>query len=123
MTDFMRPDRIVIGAFETADGDAVARSTTGSTRPIVRCDVASAEMIKLAANAALMTRISFINEIANVCEATGADVLTVAEGIGLDRRIGPRSCAPGSATAAPASRRTRSRSSSSRRTPATASSS
>jgi UDPglucose 6-dehydrogenase len=47
-------------------------------------------MIKLAANAALMTRISFINEIANVCEATGADVVRVAEGIGLDRRIGPR---------------------------------
>jgi UDPglucose 6-dehydrogenase len=55
----------------------------------VRCDVPSAEMIKLAANAALVTRISFINEIANVCEATGADVTTVAEGIGLDRRIGP----------------------------------
>jgi UDPglucose 6-dehydrogenase len=54
----------------------------------VRSDVASAEMIKLAANAALMTRISFINEIANVCEATGADVVRVAEGIGLDRRIG-----------------------------------
>ena len=54
----------------------------------MRCDVASAEMIKLAANAALMTRISFINEIANVCEATGADVVKVAEGIGLDRRIG-----------------------------------
>jgi UDPglucose 6-dehydrogenase len=51
--------------------------------------VGSAEMIKLAANAALMTRISFINEIANVCEATGADVTTVAQGIGLDRRIGP----------------------------------
>jgi len=50
--------------------------------------VASAEMIKLAANAALMTRISFINEIANVCEATGADVVKVAEGIGHDRRIG-----------------------------------
>ena len=55
----------------------------------MRCDVPSAEMVKLAANAALVTRISFINEIANVCEATGADVTTVAEGIGLDRRIGP----------------------------------
>jgi UDPglucose 6-dehydrogenase len=51
--------------------------------------VNSAEMIKLAANAFLMTRISFINEIANVCEATGADVVQVAEGIGLDRRLGP----------------------------------
>ena len=57
-------------------------------RAVVRADVASAEMIKLAANAALMTRISFINEIANVCEATGADVVKVAEGIGRDRRIG-----------------------------------
>ena len=63
--------------------------TRGIDAPIVRSDVASAEMIKLAANAALMTRISFINEIANVCEATGADVVRVAEGVGLDRRIGP----------------------------------
>jgi UDPglucose 6-dehydrogenase len=87
--DFLQPDRIVIGAFQDADGDAVARLHEGIDGPVVRCDVASAEMIKLAANAALMTRISFINEIANVCEATGADVVRVAEGIGLDRRIGP----------------------------------
>jgi len=87
--DFQQPDRIVIGAFEDADGDEVAALHGGIEGPIVRCDVASAEMIKLAANAALMTRISFINEIANVCEATGADVVRVAEGIGLDRRIGP----------------------------------
>ncbi len=87
--DFQHPDRIVIGAFDPADGDAVAELHRGIEGPIVRCDVASAEMIKLAANAALMTRISFINEIANVCEATGADVVRVAEGVGLDRRIGP----------------------------------
>jgi UDPglucose 6-dehydrogenase len=86
--DFMHPDRIVIGAFRESDADAVAGLHTGIDAPIVRCDVASAEMIKLAANAALMTRISFINEIANVCEATGADVVKVAEGVGLDRRIG-----------------------------------
>jgi UDPglucose 6-dehydrogenase len=86
--DFMRPDRVVIGAFEQADGDLVERLHEGVDAPVVRCDVASAEMIKLAANAALVTRISFINEIANVCEATGADVQTVAHGIGLDRRIG-----------------------------------
>ncbi len=79
----------MIGAFEAGHGDAVAALHEGIDGPIVRCDVASAEMIKLAANAALMTRISFINEIANVCEATGADVVRVAEGIGLDRRIGP----------------------------------
>jgi UDPglucose 6-dehydrogenase len=86
--DFLEPDRIVIGAFDPADGDAVATLHEGIDAPIVRADVASAEMIKLAANAALMTRISFINEIANVCEATGADVVKVAEGIGHDRRIG-----------------------------------
>jgi UDPglucose 6-dehydrogenase len=87
--DFLHPDRIVVGSFRDEDGDAVAALHDGIDGPIVRCDVASAEMIKLAANAALMTRISFINEIANVCEATGADVVRVAEGIGLDRRIGP----------------------------------
>jgi UDPglucose 6-dehydrogenase len=88
ITDFMEPDRIVIGAFDAADADAVAELHAGIDAPIVRADVASAEMTKLAANAALMTRISFINEIANVCEATGADVVKVAEGIGYDRRIG-----------------------------------
>ena len=87
--DFMHPDRIVIGAFDEGDGDVVERLHKGIDAPVLRADVASAEMIKLAANAALVTRISFINEIANVCEATGADVLKVAEGIGLDRRIGP----------------------------------
>jgi len=79
----------VIGSFDDADGDAVQELHGGIDGPVVRSDVASAEMIKLAANAALMTRISFINEIANVCEATGADVVRVAEGVGLDRRIGP----------------------------------
>jgi UDPglucose 6-dehydrogenase len=87
--DFQQPDRIVIGAFAAADGDAVEELHRGIEAPVVRSDVASAEMIKLAANAALMTRISFINEIANVCEVTGADVVRVAEGVGLDRRIGP----------------------------------
>src|SRR6476646_486105 len=86
--DFMKPDGIVVGAFDEADGDAVEALHSGIEAPVVRSDVASAEMIKLAANAALMTRISFINEIANVCEATGADVVKVAEGIGHDRRIG-----------------------------------
>ena len=75
--------------FEPSDGDAVAALYEGLDAPIVRCDVNSAEMIKLAANAFLMTRISFINEIANVCEATGADVVKVAEGVGLDHRLGP----------------------------------
>ncbi len=88
VNDFLRPDRIVVGAFDSADADVVEELHRRIEAPVIRCDVASAEMIKLAANAALVTRISFINEIANVCEATGADVVTVAEGIGLDRRIG-----------------------------------
>src|SRR3954449_11219071 len=87
--DFMHPDRIVVGAFESDDADAVAALYTGIEAPLVRSDVNSAEMIKLAANSFLMTRISFINEIANVCEATGADVVKVAEGVGLDKRLGP----------------------------------
>jgi UDPglucose 6-dehydrogenase len=87
--DFLDPDRIVIGAFADADGDAVEALYGGIEAPVVRTDVASAEMIKLAANAFLMTRISFINEIANVCEAVGADVVEVAQGIGLDHRLGP----------------------------------
>jgi UDPglucose 6-dehydrogenase len=89
VADFMNPDRIVIGAHEEADGDAVEELYRAIETEVVRCDVNSAEMIKLAANAFLMTRISFINEIANVCELTGADVTKVAEGVGLDRRLGP----------------------------------
>jgi UDPglucose 6-dehydrogenase len=87
--DFMEPDRIVIGAFEETDGDAVERLHAGIDAPVVRAEVSSAELIKLAANAFLVTRISFINEIANVCELVGADVTRVAEGIGLDHRLGP----------------------------------
>jgi UDPglucose 6-dehydrogenase len=87
--DFMSPDRVVVGSFAEADGDRVASLYEGLEAPIVRADVASAEMIKLAANAFLATRISFINEIANVCEVTGADVVKVAEGVGLDHRLGP----------------------------------
>ena len=87
--DFMHPDRIVVGAFDPDDAEVVARLHAGIEAPVIACDVNSAEMIKLASNAFLVTRISFINEIANVCEATGADVLKVAEGVGLDRRLGP----------------------------------
>jgi UDPglucose 6-dehydrogenase len=86
--DFLHPDRIVIGAFDDADGDAVERLHAGLDAPVVRTDVPSAEMVKLAANAYLGTRISFINEIANVCELVGADVERVAHGMGLDSRIG-----------------------------------
>jgi UDPglucose 6-dehydrogenase len=87
--DFMQPDRIVIGAARPADGDAVERLHAGIDAPVVRMDVNSAEMVKLAANAFLSTRISFVNEIANVCELVGADVEDVAKGVGLDHRLGP----------------------------------
>jgi UDPglucose 6-dehydrogenase len=89
--DFMHPDRVVIGADpgEEEAGDAVARLYEPLGGEIVRTDVASAEMIKLASNAFLATKISFVNEIANVCEEVGADVAEVARGMGLDQRIGP----------------------------------
>jgi len=89
--DFIHPDRVVIGEDRAGwAGAALERLYEPLGAPIVRTDVASAEMIKLAANAFLATKISFINEIANVCEETGANVLEVARGVGLDARIGPR---------------------------------
>ena len=89
--DFMHPDRVVIGADpgDEAAGDAVAALYEPLGGELVRTDVASAEMIKLASNAFLATKISFVNEIANVCEEVGADVGEVARGMGLDQRIGP----------------------------------
>jgi UDPglucose 6-dehydrogenase len=88
--DFLNPDRVVIGDNGDWAGDAVVDLYAPFEAPLVRTDVASAEMIKLAANAFLATKISFINEIANVCEETGADVIEVARGVGLDGRIGPK---------------------------------
>jgi UDPglucose 6-dehydrogenase len=93
--DFTNPDRIVIGAFAEDDGDRVQALYAGIDAPVVRADVASAEMIKMASNAFLATRISFINEIANVCEVTGADVEVVARGMGLDHRLGAHFLRPG----------------------------
>ncbi len=97
--DFLRPDRVVVGDDADWAGDAVVELyrpllTAGhggsGSGALVRTDIASAEMVKLAANAFLATKISFINEIANVCEETGADVIEVAKGMGLDARIGPK---------------------------------
>jgi UDPglucose 6-dehydrogenase len=91
--DFMEPDRVVIGsdAGGSSDfADRVAKLYEPLGAPIIRTDVASAEMIKLASNAFLATKISFINEIANVSEEVGADVMEVAKGMGLDDRIGPK---------------------------------
>jgi len=87
--DFLEPDRIVIGAFRKEDGDLVEALYRGIDTDIVRTSVPTAEMVKYASNAFLATKISFINEIANVCEQVGADVRTVAHGMGLDHRIGP----------------------------------
>ena len=90
VADFLNPDRVVIGA--DPDDEWAADAVAGLYEPlggeIVRTDVASAEMIKLASNAFLATKISFINEIANVSEEVGADVTEVARGMGLDERIG-----------------------------------
>ncbi len=95
--DFMQPDRVVIGA--AAEDEAAALEVAALYEPlggeVVRTDISSAEMVKLASNAYLATRISFINEIANVCEEVGADVEEVARGMGLDERIGPQFLRPG----------------------------
>ena len=89
IADFMHADRVVVGADDPAIAARVAALYKGIDSPVLATDVASAEMIKYASNAFLATKISFINEIANVCEATGADVTIVAKGMGMDRRIGP----------------------------------
>ena len=90
VADFLEPDRVVVGDDGDWAGDAVVELYAPLDAPLVRTDIASAEMVKLAANAFLATKISFINEIANVCEVTGADVTEVARGMGLDDRIGPK---------------------------------
>jgi UDPglucose 6-dehydrogenase len=93
--DFMRPDRVVIGT-EPSDDHARAimrdlyRPLYLNETPVVMTDVATAELTKYAANAFLATKISFINEVANLCEEVGADVQAVARAMGLDRRIGPK---------------------------------
>jgi len=87
--DWYKTDRIVIGGDDARAIDAVAQLYCSLDAPIVVTDVASAEMIKYASNAFLSTKISFINEMANLCDAVGANVDSVAKGIGLDSRIGP----------------------------------
>ncbi len=91
--DFLRPNRIVIGA-DSAEAVAIMKDLYRPLylieTPFVITDIASAEMIKYASNAFLATRISFINEIANLCERVGADIQVVAKGMGLDHRIGSK---------------------------------
>jgi UDPglucose 6-dehydrogenase len=95
LADFREPDRVVVGDDGDWAGDAVVALYAPLGAPLVRTDIASAEMVKLASNAFLATKISFINEIANVCEETGADVQEVARGMGLDQRIGEHFLRPG----------------------------
>lgn len=96
--DFMRPNRVVIGA-ESDQAIAILKDLYGPLylieTPFVITDVQTAEMIKYASNAFLATKISFINEMANICEQVGADVHRVAKGMGLDGRIGPKFLHPG----------------------------
>jgi UDPglucose 6-dehydrogenase len=87
--DFMHPDRLVLGAHDRAAAEAVATVYERLDAPVLFTDLYTAEMIKYASNAFLATRISFINEIARICERVDADVKVVAEGMGMDRRIGP----------------------------------
>jgi UDPglucose 6-dehydrogenase len=86
--DFMNPDRVVLGATNRKAAEAVAQLHLSLRCPIMITDLRTAEMIKYASNAFLATRISFINEIASVCEKLGADVKEVAAGMGYDKRIG-----------------------------------
>jgi UDPglucose 6-dehydrogenase len=96
--DFMKPDRVVIGCDDERSGDLMQELYAPFTRtgaPIMMMDTASAELCKYAANSMLATKISFMNEIANVCELVGADVDQVRKSIGADRRIGTSFLFPG----------------------------
>jgi len=96
--DFMRPDRVVVGAeteIARAALRALYRPLSLRETPILFTSLESAELIKYAANAFLATKITFINEMADLCEKVGADVQAVAQGMGLDRRIGPKFLHPG----------------------------
>jgi len=95
IADFMHPDRVVVGAFRAADAERVAALYAPLGAPVLVTSVPTAEMVKYASNAFLATKISFINEIANVCEEMGADVSVVAEGMGMDARIGAAFLRPG----------------------------
>ena len=88
IADFMQPHRTVLGSLDREAAEKVAQLHLALRAPIVITDLRTAEMIKYASNAFLATKISFINEIANICEALGADVKEVAVGMGYDARIG-----------------------------------
>lgn len=88
--DTFHPDRVVIGCDSKRAEETLVELHRAFTDKIVLTDIRSAEMIKYASNAFLATKISFINEIANICDGNGADVAAVAKGVGLDHRIGPK---------------------------------
>ena len=87
--DFMHPDRLILGASDQEAAAAVASLYRSVACPVLVCDNATAEMVKYASNAFLATKISFINEIVSLCEPMGVDVRRVAQGMGMDHRIGP----------------------------------
>jgi UDPglucose 6-dehydrogenase len=87
--DFMEPDRIVIGSLDQKCGDIIESLYYEFKSPVLRVNLKTAEMIKYTSNSLLATKISFINEIGNVCKRMGIDVYDVAKGTGLDHRIGP----------------------------------
>ncbi len=89
LKDFLEPDRIVIGANDNRAGELVEKLYGNFNSKILRTDLATAEMIKYASNSFLATKISFINEIGNICKKLGIDTYQVAEGVGLDHRISP----------------------------------
>ncbi len=93
--DFFNPERLVVGAEAPADAEAVASLYRAIDAPCIRTDFRTAELIKYAANAFLATRVSFINEVAQLCERLGADVDTLVEGLSLDSRIGRGYLHPG----------------------------
>lgn len=95
LQDTLKPDRIIIGANDRGAAQKLVDLYAPLQRPIIITDIAAAEMIKYASNAFLATKISFINAIADICELVGADVSVVAEGMGLDPRIGPEFLKPG----------------------------
>ena len=90
IADFMKPDRVVLGSRDPEAARRVAELYSPLAAPVLVTDLETAEMIKYASNAFLATKISFINEIASICEGVGADITQVAEGMGLDPRIGPQ---------------------------------
>ena len=93
--DFLNPDRIVVGANDSADAQAVAELFAALGSPVLETDLRTAEMIKYVSNSYLATRISFVNEIARLCEAVGTDIDRVIEGVGMDPRIGSGYFSPG----------------------------